>query len=239
MTNIDIKSAFLRPGKATRDVYVIPPRDCSERTFYLLLKVAKYGLVNANAKCQHHYVTIFLKLSLTATLFISQVSHLKIDERLALNAAKVVDDIFMGGLEDTRKQFIERLLQVYRIDTVVHLPGLFKFFGLSIEQDEDYSVHIYAEEKMMGIKSYTLPQMRRKAQSHHHLLLNYFHGNLQNVFICFPGMKVSPFAAFASNFLQQRSSPSPCIILQKNRYFQGCKLLRNKIWLSKAVPRYS
>ena len=50
LAKIDFTSAFPQTGEAKRDVYVVPPRECPQKSFYWLLQTSAYGLVNANAK---------------------------------------------------------------------------------------------------------------------------------------------------------------------------------------------
>lgn len=50
LTKIDVRSAFLKTGRAARDVYVVSPRESSNRSYCWLLLLVSYGLVNANAK---------------------------------------------------------------------------------------------------------------------------------------------------------------------------------------------
>lgn len=52
LTNADVKQEFLQTPQALRDVYVIPPHECTDKDVYWLLLTAGYGLVNANAKLQ-------------------------------------------------------------------------------------------------------------------------------------------------------------------------------------------
>lgn len=54
VSNIDVSSAYLHFGTATSDAYVIPPKECKDRSSYWLLLYASYDLVNANAKWQKH-----------------------------------------------------------------------------------------------------------------------------------------------------------------------------------------
>lgn len=52
-SKIDVNSAFVQTVNAHRDVYVIPPRDPTDRfKCLLLLLTASYGLVNSNANFQ-------------------------------------------------------------------------------------------------------------------------------------------------------------------------------------------
>ena len=64
LAKIDITSAFLQTGGAKRDVYVVPPRECHNRSNYWLLLTSAYGLINADAKWQEHFVHLFLTLGL-------------------------------------------------------------------------------------------------------------------------------------------------------------------------------
>lgn len=64
LTKIDLKGAILQSCSVTRDVYVIPPRECYDRRFIRLLNVATYGLVNPNANWQQHSDTTQTLLSL-------------------------------------------------------------------------------------------------------------------------------------------------------------------------------
>lgn len=109
----------LQTGKATRDVYVRPPRECSQREFYWLLHVTTYGLVNANAKWQWHSDCTLNELGLSAMVHVPQLFYLISDGALLLIDVKVVDDILLGGPEEVRKQFIKKLSTKYTLGTVV------------------------------------------------------------------------------------------------------------------------
>lgn len=54
VSKIDVKSAFLQSSKGNRNVYAIPPQECTERSFYWIWNLATHGLVNANAKWQQY-----------------------------------------------------------------------------------------------------------------------------------------------------------------------------------------
>ena len=62
----DAKGAFLKTGKAEREVYVIPPTESKMRsTHRWLLLVAAYGLVNSGAKWQHQSDELLCNLGLS------------------------------------------------------------------------------------------------------------------------------------------------------------------------------
>lgn len=203
VSKVDIKSAFLQSGKATRDVFVVPPRECDNKTFYWLLEVATYGLVNANAKWQNHSDTTFLDMGLLSVVQVPQLFYLMEGGILVLIVAKVVDDILVGGHDEIRKRFIKRLAEVYKIGTIVHLPGSFRFFGLTVEQEENADIRISAEDKLQDISPYTLTRPRRKSSQEPLTSVELYSFQSVNGSLGFLGMTVSPFAAFASSHLQQ------------------------------------
>ena len=127
LTKIHITRAFLQTGSAQRDVYVIPPRECSNREFYWLLLAASYGLLNTNAKWQKHSDATFEKLGLLNVAYVPQLFCRKVDGELRLIVLKVVDDILIGGLTDDRKAFVQKLKEHYVIGTIVHTPSFMKF----------------------------------------------------------------------------------------------------------------
>ena len=73
VTKADVKAAFLQTGLALRDVYVIPPRECTNKNVYWLLLAATYGLVNANAKWQSQSDQLFKELGLVQCPLIPQL----------------------------------------------------------------------------------------------------------------------------------------------------------------------
>ena len=203
VSKVDIKGAFLQSGPAERDVYVVPPRECARRGFYWLLLVASYGLVNANAKWQNHSDDTLFKLGLRPTVLIPQLFFQKKNDMLSLLVSKVTDDMLVGGEKSERDGFIKKLGQHYDIGTITHMPGRFLFFGLIIEQSDEFNVTISADEKLEAIHPVPLTRMRRhqadeevnKLEEHKYASVN---GSLG-----FLGQNVSPFCAFYNSYLQQ------------------------------------
>ena len=92
ITKVDIKSAFLQSGEAQRDVYVVPPRESAKKYFYWLLKVASYGLVNANAKWKSHSNNTLFCMGLEVVAYVTQLFFRKENGILKLIVTKVVDE---------------------------------------------------------------------------------------------------------------------------------------------------
>ena len=201
---VDIKAAFLQSGPATRDVYVIPPRECPDRQFRWRLLVASYGLVNANAKWQLHSDTTLLDLGLHAVVLIPQLFYMKQDGKLCLIVAKVVDDFLIGGTKSAREWLIDKLKAKYSVGTIAHLPGSFHFFGLLITQKEDGTITVSAEEKLQAITPHLLSRMRRKEGDDHLNAIEAHSFVSINGSMGFLGQNVSPFASFYNSYLQQR-----------------------------------
>ena len=70
---IDFTTAFLQSGIATRDVYIVPPKESKDRFVYWLLLTAAYGLVNANAKWQEEIDGYLLSLGFEQSVYIPQL----------------------------------------------------------------------------------------------------------------------------------------------------------------------
>lgn len=105
LCKIDFKSEFLQSGCAECKVYVIPPRECKNSSFYWLLLTAAYGLVNANAKWQEEIDSAFTSLGFTRLL----------DKACPiLITVKIVDDVLMWGEPNDLGKVVK-----YKIGTIV------------------------------------------------------------------------------------------------------------------------
>lgn len=67
---------------------------------------------------------------------------------IILIVAKVPDDILIGGSPRAQESFIKELGKHYKIGIVVHTPGSFLFFGLTITQDENFRIQLSCEDKL-------------------------------------------------------------------------------------------
>lgn len=204
LTKIDVKSAFLQTGRAERDIYVVPPKECAVQTFYWLLKTASYGLVNANAKWQLHSDTTFLDIGLSVLVQIPQLIYLRVDGVLVLVVAKIVDDILITGLPQYKEKFTKMISKVYELGTITHFPGSFPFFGLTITQNDDFQIELDAEDKLQNISESMVSRVRRKQAMDKLTSVELHRFNSVNGTVGFLGMTVSPLASFVASYLQQK-----------------------------------
>lgn len=160
---VDAKTAFLHIGKAQREVYVIPPIESEMRSTHLwLLLAAAYGLVNSNAKWQAKSDGRIYEIGLKQCQNIRQLFYMHEKGKLVLIAAKIVDDINVAGTEYHTSWFIKMFTESFKLGTAVEGPGAMRFFGINIEQDEDYTIKKNAEDKLNGLKEYFMARTRRK-----------------------------------------------------------------------------
>lgn len=143
LTKLYIKGAFLQSGEASRDVYVILPKEFAAKSFYWLLLVAAYELFNAIFKWQLHSDSTLFSLRLTQFLGISQRFYLKPDDALVMVMGKIVDDILIGKRLNEQTWFLQKLQHVYKIGTLSHSPGSFLYFGLKIVQCEEFYITLH------------------------------------------------------------------------------------------------
>ena len=98
LVKIEFFSAFIQTGEAKRDVYVIPPRESSEKCYYWLLLTADYGLVNFNEKYQAQIDTFLTSLGFLQLIYVPQLFHIMDDGgNNQLLAVNIVDDILLVG----------------------------------------------------------------------------------------------------------------------------------------------
>lgn len=168
-----------------------------------MLNVATYGLVNANAKWQRHSDTTFINLGLKTVAYIPQLFYLRIDTVSSLVVVKIVDDFLVGGTNHAKNYFLEKLSSVYVLGTITHLPGRCLFYGLQLTQNDDFSIHVDADNKLLGLTPHTLGRSRRKESADDLNDLELFHFNSVNGSIGFVGVHASPIASYVSSYLQQ------------------------------------
>jgi len=211
LVKIDFKSAFLQTGNAKRDVYVVPPRECSTRSsHYWLLLAATYGLVNANAKWQEHSDHFLSSIGYKQLSYIPQLFYITESSKLVSAAVKVVDDVLMAGNLDRLKQIVEKVKCSYELGTVVYGPGVFQFFGLTVIQSDDLTVQLHANDKINACEAFPIDRQRRKqVDAPLNKLENSSYRSL-NSSLGWIGVAISPFCAHAASYLQQKG-PTPTV----------------------------
>ena len=169
ITKMDVESAFLQTGDANRNVYVVPPRESKNRSFYWLLLTAAYGLVNANAKWQVQSDNLLFTIGHYQLAYVLQLFYLHRDGRLVLLVVKTVDDILATSPDHEVDLFVSQFNHKFKHGTIAHGPGLFRFFGPNITQLQDYSCHIKGDDKLESLEGFPTSRLRRRR---HHEALN-------------------------------------------------------------------
>ncbi len=129
-------------------MYVVPPRECRNRSSYWLLLTSAYGLVNANAKWQEHCDQLFSELGFYQSINVPQLFYLKSSNELKVLAVKIVDAVLFSCKKQNIEKIISSIQSKYKLGTIVHGPSSFLFFGLQIIQDSDYSNMIHVDNKL-------------------------------------------------------------------------------------------
>lgn len=73
---------------------------------------------------------------------------------VVLIVIKIVDDFLASGPEGLLRSFLTSIGDTFKLDSVCHGPGKFRFYGMSITQHDDPSVTIDAAAKMEAIEGY-------------------------------------------------------------------------------------
>ena len=217
----DAKAAFMKTGRAERDVYVKPPRESLDKMYYWLLLVSAYGLVNSNAKWQHHSDEVMFNIGLQHLSVIAQLFYQMKDGKLALIVIKIVDYLLMTGEKSYMDNFIRQFNDKFQFGTVIHGPGILKFFGLTIIQNTDFSCTVHGDEKLMALEVFPLPRTRRRQPDSE--LSDYEKSSYMSVnsSLSWLGITASPLCAFISSYLQQKLPD-----LNVDSIISQCKYLR-------------
>lgn len=96
---------------------------------------------------------------------------------------KIVDDFFIGGKYEVKRQFVDRLGKIYKLGTITHLPGNCLFFGLHVIQNPAFTIEVHANQKLNGT-THVLSRARRKDTDDALNALELFHFNSINGSFC-------------------------------------------------------
>lgn len=202
----DAKGAFLKTGDAERDVWMIPPRESDMRkTHRWLLIVAAYGLVNSGAKWQHQSDEVLQRLKLVQSRFIPQLFYMYVDGELVMVLAKIVDDIILTGKDDITEKFLSEFNEIFELGSVVSGPGNLRFFGININQNDDYSIEVNAEDKLLNVNEYKLSPRRKKQYD------SYVNEIEKKIFMStnstlgWIGSAISPICSYYASYMQQKA----------------------------------
>lgn len=215
---VDAEVAFHQTGAAERQVYVRPPRESNHKRVLWLLLVAGYGLTNAGAKWQRKSDEAMIAIGMQAIPVIPQLFGKFIDGNLALLAIKIVDDILLTGTDDELAWFERAFGGVFKLGESETGPGRLRFYGLQIEQAEDFSCSVHADDKLQALEAYPLARVRRRQHEDKMNAVELASFRSVNSSISWLGTVCSPMCAFYASSLQQRlpSSTVHDLVAQQN-----------------------
>ena len=133
--------------------------------WYLLANVDENpftGFVNANAKKQEQFDSLFRNLGLSQSCFVPQLFYQFCNNQLDVMAVKIVDDVLITGRGRKIEDFSSAVKQKYEVGTVVFGTGSFVFYGLQIIQDTDMSIIIHGDGKLEQLCCFPIDRHRRK-----------------------------------------------------------------------------
>lgn len=137
IVKLDVKTSFLKTGKAMRYVYVIPLHESADSgKFVWLLLAAAYGLVNANDNWQVLFDSLLIEIGFTQSPTIPHLFVIMDGTQLICILVKIVDDILIAGKSEIIEKVIKLIDKRFKLGTVARGPGHLKFFGLKIIQND-------------------------------------------------------------------------------------------------------
>lgn len=212
----DVKSSFLQTASAQQTVYVIPPRECTERRFLWLLDSVTYGLVISNAKWQKQYDKTFYKLGMTQCPFIPQLFYVQnVHGNLVVSSAKIVDDILIKRLPAQVSIFITAFNDRFKLGSV---PGKLRFYKLNIVPKIECSSMVDADDKLSSLETCPLTRDRCRLPEDNLTPVEKSICRSFNSSIGWLGIAAAPLCSLYWSYLQQRSTINNVISLAYSRH---------------------
>lgn len=227
LTKLDVKTAFLQTGAANRDVYVVPPQESNDRYKVLwLLLTASYGLVNANAKWQVVSDQALHDIGFCAITVLPQLFYLSaLDGAITAALAKVVDDFLLCGEPAVVDDVIDNISKSFKLGTILHGPGVLRYFGLNVTQHDDFTVTIDGDDKLNAIGTAPITRVRRRDVTDTLTPAEIKMFASINSSVGWLGIAASPFCATFSSLFQQ-TAPIATIASLSNQSSRLRKLQR-------------
>lgn len=170
------------------------------------LDTAAYGLVNYNAKWHKMSDNFFRELGLKQCTFMPQLFYARdTTNNLAIVAAKIVGDIIINGIRTFVEQFLQTFNNRFMLGSIPSGPGILRFYGMDMIQNEDYRSTINADDKLGVIETFLLTRCRRRLPDETRTSVERSSFMSVNSSIGWLWISASPLCAFYSSYLQQRS----------------------------------
>lgn len=129
----------------------------------------------------------------------------KLDRKIVLLVARVVEDTNVAGAENNAQTLIEKLIKRFELDTFASGPGRLRFFEINTVQHEDMKVSTDADDKLNFLNEYLLTRIRRKQSDdskNDFETLVFASTNSSSRWI---GSAASLFCLFYASYLQQKA----------------------------------
>ena len=126
------------------------------------------------------------------------------NNQIVLIVAKIVYHLIMTGVKHFVDIFLKKFDDKFKFGSIVHGPGIIKFYGLTIEQFEDMSSTIHSDDKLNAIECFPLSRIRRRQADS--VLNNVEKSSYMSVnsSLGWLGIAAYPLCSFYASHLQQK-----------------------------------
>lgn len=201
---LDIRGAYTQSGPAHRNVYVRPPRCLGLRNVFWLLTMTIYGLVSAGRKWQRASDLVMMRnLGLQHVLGLPQLFYHPATE-IATVVAKYVDDILIAARNQEWLDWtFGGIREAFDISSAAIAPGVLRVNSTDIYQCREYVQLDMKRYHKAELELFSISPPRRKQVGERLSQVEIRSVRRVAGKIGYLGTCVSPFAAFASSYLQQ------------------------------------
>lgn len=116
-------AAFIKTSQAECHVHVRLLRESHDKTFYWLVLVSAYELVNSNAKWNQQSDELMFKIGVQNLSVIPQLFHQMKNGRLVLIVIIIVDDLLITGPKDFMEQITNNFNESLNLETSYVVQG--------------------------------------------------------------------------------------------------------------------
>lgn len=201
---VHIRGAYTQSGTAQRDVYVRPPYELGIWNTLWLLTTTIYGIISAGRKWQRASdFALISNLGLSLVLGIHQLFFYKA-QMLNLILAKYVDDILIAAKNKSWLDWtVGGIQKSFEVGSFSCFPQALSVNSRVVEQDHDSIEFSMLRYQKNELELFSISPPRRKQvdailSSTEMKSVLRMAGKLNYLGTC-----VSPFAAFASSYIQQ------------------------------------
>lgn len=159
--------------------------------------------MNAKGKWQVIIDSLLTSIGFRQMPVLSQLLVLIRNQQLVAIIAKIVADLLLVGNSHDIDPIIAVIQAKIELGIIAHDPGHFRYFGLNLQQIDDYSTSVDGDDKLAGIAAMPISKLRRREIYSALSLVKAKPFSSLNSTVVWVGITASPLCAVFASIHQQ------------------------------------